>query len=378
MTGRNRAIEAAVVLATTATTTGGLWRHMRDLAEGLRDRGRDVRFALSSAAVVPTREAEAAGFPVVHLGDSVPGAVWHLHLGDTYDRRAVRYLMRARRTQAAVVLTDHLPRTDASDAALAMRPPRRGAWVAKTAFKKAQLALVDRVIAVSRGSGDFMLTRYGLSPARLQVVENGLPVSEPGLSADTLPRDGHEPGSIRAVAVGSVIRQKGMDVLVEAALRGAERWTVDVFGDGPHRAALSARAAADPQSAPRVRFHGWTNSASAEFARADLAVVPSRWEACPYVALEAMDAGLPVIATRVDGLSDIVVPNQTGLLVPPEEPAALAAALDAVVRQPDLARAMGANGRERVRRRYSLLRMVDGTSEVYEQALACREQGRSR
>lgn len=379
MTGRTRPVDPPVVLATTATVAGGLWRHMRDLAEGLRDRGREVRFALPPTAVVPAQEARATGFPVMRLGESVPGAVWHLHLGDTYDRQALGHLIRARRTQAAVVLTDHLPRTDASDAALAVRPPRRGAWAAKTSLKKAQLALVDRMIAVSRGSRDFMLTRYGVSPTRVRVVENGLPAGKLPIHSDNLrQQSGPKAESLRAVAVGSIIRQKGIDVLVDAVGMSGERWVADVFGDGPHREAMAARAAADPRTAPRLRFRGWTNNSSGEFASADLAVIPSRWEACPYAALEAMDAGLPVIATRVDGLSDIVVPNHTGLLVPPEQPSALAEALDSLTRRPDLAKTMGANGRIRVRQHYSLPRMVDGTAQVYEEALGRRNHVRAR
>src|SRR5262249_6930231 len=100
-------------------------------------------------------------------------------------------------------------------------------------------------------------------------------------------------------------------------------------------------------------------------AEADLFVLPSRSEAFPNSVIEAMAAGLPVIASAVGGLLELVDSGRTGLLVPPDDPAALARALEAVLAAPDSARAMGDGAREEISRRYSFDRMVQAFEDVY-------------
>src|SRR5258707_12286414 len=86
----------AVVLATTATAPGGLWRHLVDLGDGLRTRGIRVSVALPSSAAVLADEARGYDFAVVGLSSAEPRAVWHLHLADTFDRRGLGLMLRAR------------------------------------------------------------------------------------------------------------------------------------------------------------------------------------------------------------------------------------------------------------------------------------------
>jgi hypothetical protein len=106
---------------------------MRDLGVGLREQGVPVRYALSASALPLRLAAERAGFEVVPLGRRIGSDIWHLHLANTYDRQALRLLTRARAGSSRLLITEHLPRTDASDARLAERRPRRGAPTAKAA-----------------------------------------------------------------------------------------------------------------------------------------------------------------------------------------------------------------------------------------------------
>src|SRR5947209_4930029 len=201
-----------VALATTALARGGVWRHVEDLALGLRASGVDVVIGLLPAAAELRAASERLGLRWEPLGRSVGRhvGIWHAHLHDTYDRRILAALAR-RRAVGPSVVTEHLPRSPASDPSLEPHFRRTpGARPAKTAFKRVQVALADRTIAVSESSGRFLRTRYGLSGRSLRVVANGVTVPEraagPALAGPPL----------ELVSVGSLIRQKGPDVALEA------------------------------------------------------------------------------------------------------------------------------------------------------------------
>jgi glycosyltransferase involved in cell wall biosynthesis len=102
----------------------------------------------------------------------------------------------------------------------------------------------------------------------------------------------------------------------------------------------------------------------------DIFVLPSNWEGLPNAVLEAMAAGLPVVATRVGGVPEVVVEGQTGILVPPRDPNALADALLTLLRDPNLRRRMGQAGRQRVQEYFSVDQMVSKTETLYEQLLS--------
>ncbi len=142
------------------------------------------------------------------------------------------------------------------------------------------------------------------------------------------------------LAVGRLAPQKGLDVLIDAAGRWRDRdprpVTV-IAGDGPLAAALAAQASglADGD----VRLIGPRSDVPALLGAADVVVVPSRWEARALIVQEAMRAGRPVVATNVGGIPDLT--GAGALLVPPGDPAALAAAVTAVLDQPALAARLG-------------------------------------
>jgi glycosyltransferase involved in cell wall biosynthesis len=135
-------------------------------------------------------------------------------------------------------------------------------------------------------------------------------------------------------------------------------------GDGAERAALEAQRAALGLDA-RVRFLGRVDDVAELLAGADVCVMPSRHEGLGVAALEAMAAGVPVVASRVGGLPEAVVDGATGCLVAPDDASALADALGRLVADRDLRRALGAAGAARVRARFSMDAMAAGTLAVY-------------
>ena len=340
------------MLATTALVPGGVWRHVRDLAEGLPAVGWQATIALDTRAHALRAEATAAGLEVGDLGAVPAGALLHVHLADTFDREATAVMRRHRRA-GPVVLTEHLPRTNASDASLLPGDRRTpGAGVAKTLFKRLQYAAADRVVAVGVSSGAFIARRWRLPASRIAVVHNGLP---PERHAPLPPAEGR-----RLVVIGTLNVQKGQDVLIEALRRARTPWQATLVGEGPQRLEYERLAAGLP-----VRFAGWQDDPAAVVTGCSLVCMPSRWESFPYAALEAGLWARPLLAARVDGPDEIVEDGVTGVLVPPEDPTPLAAALDRLAEDSDGLGAMGARARERVATRYTLRAMLRETAEVY-------------
>jgi glycogen synthase len=205
-----------------------------------------------------------------------------------------------------------------------------------------------RVVAVA---GSLARTAAALAPdvgPRLTVIPNGV---EPERFAAG-PTFAHPRRYVLAVA--RLSHEKGVDVLLDAfaALRSADVDLV-VAGDGPERLRLVAQCEALGLGS-RVHFLGAVDFARlpALYRGAALVACPSRWEGLPLVCLEAMASGRAVVATAVDGTPDAVVDGETGLLVPPDDPQALARAIDAVLWKPGWADDLGAHGTAVVRERF--------------------------
>lgn len=145
--------------------------------------------------------------------------------------------------------------------------------------------------------------------------------------------------------VGRLRIRKGVEVLLEALPAGAR---LLIAGDGEHRAALEGKAH------PAVKFLGRCDAGRVRglLRGAAALVVPSIYEGMPLVILEAMEAGVPVVASRVSGIPEVVEDGVTGWLVPPEDPRALAAALSEALEDPGEARRRGEAGRRRVDERF--------------------------
>ncbi|WP_431282357.1 glycosyltransferase [Humitalea sp. 24SJ18S-53] len=152
------------------------------------------------------------------------------------------------------------------------------------------------------------------------------------------------PGQRRLLALGRLHRNKGFDVLIRA-LASVPAAHLSLAGEGPERDALT-RLAAECGVADRVTFLGWRQDTGALLAGADLLVVPSRHEPLGNVVLEGFSAGRPVIAAAAAGPRELIEDGRNGILVPLEDPGALAVAIAALLAESDRASALAAAGRQ--------------------------------
>jgi len=145
-------------------------------------------------------------------------------------------------------------------------------------------------------------------------------------------------------------------------------WRLRLIGDGP--AMASVRATADELGlTPRIEFLGARNDVAALLSESQLFVLASRWEGFPRSILEAMRAGLPVIASDVGGVHEAVLDGRTGFVVPPQDDAALATALRSLLEDAALRSAMGTAGRRAFERHFTFERMAARTFQVYAEVL---------
>jgi len=195
----------------------------------------------------------------------------------------------------------------------------------------------------------------GIAPDKLVLIPNGLRTSV--RHEQSASWDDHR---IKAVFVGRLDRQKGVDVLLKAVLHLQDSVCVRIVG------ASVVGFGAQPESTRNVEYLGWLNqeAVAAQINACDLVVMPSRWEGCPLVAIEAMRCGKPVVASAVGGLTEMVLDGVTGRLVPMDDPVALAAALTAQSR--DTLTAMGRAGRERFLSSYSIDTVHSRVMDLYQ------------
>ncbi len=160
-----------------------------------------------------------------------------------------------------------------------------------------------------------------------------------------------------ALYVGRLDIQKGLPVLLEAAQHVISKkndWHLALAGDGPCRDWLLQQIAKHAALHSKVHVLGHRDDIPNVLKSADVLVQPSLWEGMPNSVLEAMAAGCAVIGTAIEGTEELVVPDQTGWLVPPQNAGALAQALLEAAEFPDRVKRYGQAGRLRVEREFSL------------------------
>jgi glycosyltransferase involved in cell wall biosynthesis len=227
----------------------------------------------------------------------------------------------------------------------------------------------QRVICVGDSDRSLGLRLGILDDPRSRVIHNGvlteafMPRAEDRMSVRAelgVPED-----CVLVSHFGRLTEQKGQTTFLEAVTRLMSHPTQFMLvGDGEDREKL-IRLAHDRGISERVLFMGFRSDVPRLLAATDIVVLPSLWEGLPICLLEAMAAGKPVVASAVDGSVEVVVPGQTGLLVPPEHPAALAEAIAFLITHPQVRDAFGSRGQERVRQRFSLSEMLRATGAVY-------------
>ena len=350
-----------VAVFITSFHPGGTERQMTELIQRLDRERFDVRVACfhKEGAWLPRVEACApvTAFPI--HGFARPGTI----------AQAAAFARWCRSHRIAVVQTcDLYANTFALPAAgLAGVPARMGSRRELNPDKTAgQIALqrhayrcAHAVVANSNAAAR-QLGVEGLAADRVRVIPNGV-----SLERFSARRESRPVSTILTVA--NLRKEKAHEVLLAAAARLAIRHPHLQFliaGDGPRMAEL--RAMADTlRLTNHVRFLGHQEDVPALLAKADAFVLPSRSEAFPNGAIEAMAAGLPVIASATGGLLDLIDDGQTGLLVRPDDPVALGDAIETLVISPARAALLGAAARDEVSRRYSFDRMVRAFEDLY-------------
>ena len=367
-----------IVHALAPGPAGGLERVVQMLAVSQADAGHRV-------IVVAAIPAGDGPHPFVDELDGGVVEIVALELPDRAWAREVRLLSSAIRRIGPDVVHTHGYRADvlAGFAATRNGIPRvstahgfTGGGLKNRVYQTLQVASYRRrgqVISVSSPLFDELRAR-GVPDRRLHLVRNAWRPSEPFLDRSRARRDLGLPVDAGRPIIGFVGRlseEKGPDVVLDA-LALADGVSLAFVGGGSEEAALKARADA-LGVADRVTWHGWVSRADLRIAAFDMIVLSSRTEGTPIILLEAMAAGVPVVAADVGGVPDVVRDGVEGLLVPPEDPPGLARAMQACLADPEAAAARVRAGRRRIEAEFGVASWVARHAGVYEQAR--REMG---
>ncbi len=222
------------------------------------------------------------------------------------------------------------------------------------------------------GPFEQQLRERGISPANITVQHNGVHPFEPVSAEERLrlrEQFGIAPGEDLLVMIGRLSHEKGHVDLLQALSRAtlARPYKLIILGEGPERAVIE-RTRAELGLDGRVILAGHQSSIHPYLAAADLYLMPSHSEGSPNALLEAMSAGLPVIACRVGGIPELVTENDTAILVAPRNPAELAAALERCLGDHELAAAMGQRARHAAAS-FSYDRYLDGMRAIYDKVI---------
>jgi glycosyltransferase involved in cell wall biosynthesis len=364
-----------LVAAATATDGGGE-KHVADLVERLPGRGVEVALAappggdlaqVAAASSVPAFAASigaglsAAGIralrrTILRLDPDVV----HAH-----GARAAAFVRVADPAPSRrVVYTLHGIHVDQAGGA-----GRRSGFLAVERTLRARTA---RFVCVCRADAAKGASLRILDVRRTAVVHNGIDAPLPSPAGLFRAELGLGPDVPLVLSVGRLHEQKDQATLLSGfreLLRFHPEAVLALVGSGPLEAEL-AGVIRDEDLAGRARLLAPRADLGPAYADADVFTLSSRWEGLPYVVLEAMAHGLPVVATAVDGVPEAVCDGRTGLLVPPGDPGALAAALGSLLGSKDARRRMGAAGRRRVETRFTLEQMLAGVTRVYAEVTA--------
>jgi glycosyltransferase involved in cell wall biosynthesis len=350
-----------VAFVSDAHEFAGAEYYMVLIIEALADRFDFLVVVGTGAAEETVSKAEAAGARIAEVKDlrrkpfaaapirlarllrRTDPALVHVNLSDQGDGAAASFATRFVRSPVVATLHNVIP----------------GRTKQREFASHAMLRSTDDIIAVSDDVGRY-LEKLDL---RHVVVKNGL--LPPRLDPAARERLGLDPNAFVVGGIGRLHHQKGWDVLCAAApVVRARRPDLEivVVGDGPLSEELRQAPGADS-----VRFLGYMADASSLLGAFDLLVVPSRYEGFGLVALEGMSAGVPIVASRVNGLVEVI--GDSGRHVPAEAPAALADAILELAADQGLRTEFAGRALERAQRLFHRDRMAEQTAAVYETLL---------
>lgn len=260
-----------------------------------------------------------------------------------------------------VLTTEHLP----------MVPP----FTKGRLLKEFASRWIDRVITVSEDNVQYLTGPYRIPRAKIRVVRIGIPRPVTDARRSLREELGFAKSDFLCIMVGSLEERKGHARAFEALAALEARVKLLVAGAGEMEADYRTKAAALGLG-ERVRFLGYRTDVGTLLGSSDLLLCPSTLEATPYVILEAMAAGLPVVASRIYGIPEIVLDGSTGILVEPSATDELARAIDALSRDRELRARMGEAGKRRWEEAFRIERCVAETEAVYRELLKTLSKSR--
>ncbi|MGB2875031.1 MAG: glycosyltransferase family 4 protein [Gaiellaceae bacterium] len=352
---------------------GGPLTHLRQLVPRVAAQGIDVEVLCGGEELAESFRRLGVPAQAVPIDDKLDvrgaGALWPLLRGadvvHTHDRRAGLFGRLVGRLRGSrVVHTLHgMPEEIAARVGRddAPAPPGvsngRIAWLLHGYLPvEAALTRLGHVVAPSQAMADFLLA-HGFPGRLVHVIPYGV---------EQAPANNRRPEEDVLVAgvAANLEYWKGVDVLLAAAPLVRAPLRLEIYGTGSLRQELERQARS---SGVDAQFHGFVSDMRGPLSALDVFVQPSRADNLPLAVLEAMATGLPVIGTRVGGIPELVVDGETGLVVEPESPEALAAALDILAASPERRRELGQGGRERVQERFSAEGIARQTVALYEE-----------
>lgn len=243
-------------------------------------------------------------------------------------------------------------------------------------MEQALASLSDRLIAVSEQVRQDLI-EYGVAPeSKITVIPLGLELEQflqlEGVRGELRRELGIAQDAPLVGIIGRLAPIKNHRLFLEMAALLAEEFPTARFavvGDGLLRPELE-RYATELGLNGRVLFLGWRRDLPRIYADLDVLVISSKNEGTPVSAIEAMASGVPVVATRVGGIPDLIEDQKTGILVEPEDPSALADAVISLLRNPPMARRMGQAAQAHVLEKYTVERLLDDTEKLYRELVS--------
>jgi glycosyltransferase involved in cell wall biosynthesis len=233
------------------------------------------------------------------------------------------------------------------------------------------LRRASRVVALWEGSAQVVRDHLGVPAEKIAVVPNGVPTEGFRPVSDDVRRDARERIGLRpeqptVICAGALVPEKGVDLVVDA-LASVPAAQLVIVGDGPERAALERRGEA--KLAGRLAFLGNLDTVADAYAAGDLVALASRGgDSMPAVLIEAGLMGLPVVATPIEAIPEIVLDGRTGAIVPVDDLPALTAALVRLLDDADGSALLGAAAREHCMETFSIDVVAKGWAQVVEAA----------
>jgi len=391
-----------LIFTTDSTEHGGAEDHLRVLAAEFHKRGNQVRVLLPEAAgtrrlVAQMREQGVATAPLPLMAMN-PDAVLQTWKAVVFNVFRLVFCFRRQRPDlihfvvswptrdnwcgmiAALVLgIPYVVDFQLVPPVVRCPPSERGLLKHLGAILNYVYSRADSLICVSQGNQRRLAELFGIAAARIQIIYNGIDTNAfEQADRQQLCRLRKElaltPERIVLTTVARLNIQKGHRYLIDAAKQLAAANPRVVFllvGDGELRVELE-RAVKESGLSDKFIFAGYRRDVAELLALTDIFVLPTLFEGLPHSVLEAMAAGCCVVASRVDGVAEVVEDGETGILVEAANVEQLVAALNPLVHDEDARNEMGRKGMMRVKEKFGLSRMVEGVDSLYTAAWFAR------